>query len=73
MAIKIIRKDSKRLYLEIWEDKSESWTHAPSDELIHQIDNWVEENKLGYRYSYNGWKFISESAMTAFILKWQPL
>lgn len=72
MAIKIIQKDPKRWYVELWADSSNTdWSFAPDEEFLNQVNLWVMENELGYRTSYNGWKLRGPTAMTAFILRWQ--
>jgi hypothetical protein len=35
-----------------------------------EIAEWVIENQLGSRQSFNQWKLINESAVLAFALKW---
>lgn len=73
MSIKLIRKDNSKRIIEVWEDKEPDWSHAPDDAVILAIDDWVHDNEIGYRISYNGWRMYTESGVSAFILKWQPI
>ena len=66
--LKIIQKGQR---VELWEDQDD-WSGAPPEEFLLEVNAWVQASELGYRDSYNGWKLRSPSAMTAFLLRWQP-
>lgn len=44
--------------------------HAISLEEAYEIDQFVQDNQLGYRVSYDMWKLYSAAAVTMFRLKW---
>jgi hypothetical protein len=73
MGLKLIQKTPDRHYIEVWADASDStWSFAPDDGLLEEIDLWVREHKMGRRTSHNGWMLRGPAFLTAFILRWQP-
>lgn len=73
MGLKIIQKDPKRFYVELWADQDGDWTFAPDEEFLNEVNAWVGANELGHRLSYNGWKLRDAGALTVFLLRWQPI
>ena len=43
--------------------------HLTEEDMV-AINDWVVENQLGSRKSFNQWKLRSAQAVTAFRLKW---
>ena len=41
-----------------------------TEQVMLEIDQWVEQNKLGKRMAFNMWKMKNQKARTWFILKW---
>lgn len=51
----------------------EAWMLMPlglTEGAMLEIAEWVIENQLGSRQSFNQWRLKSESAVLAFKLKW---
>lgn len=72
MGLKLIQKDPSRWYIELWADNGDDWSHAPDEDLLNEVNEWVKANELGHRESYNGWKLRGPNSLTLFILRWQP-
>ena len=70
--LKVVQKPHMTNYIELWWD-SNDWAHAPSDDLLTVVSKWVTDNELGRRTSNNGWQLRSSAAITAFVLRWNPL
>jgi hypothetical protein len=68
--MKVVQKNPKRDYVELWADPDSDWTFAPDEEFLNQVNEWVQQNELGYRTSYNGWKLRGPSSVVLFFLKW---
>ena len=72
--LKVVQKPHISNYIELWWDNENdpTWSHAPSDEILAEVSNWVETNNLGRRTAYNGWQLRSGAASAAFVLRWSP-
>lgn len=70
MDVKLILKDPKRYYIEIWTDRAQDWSHAPDEDYLLEVDSWLQQHKLGIRTSYNGFRLVGPEALTAFYLKY---
>ena len=70
MAIKVVQRDSRPRYVELWTDVDTDWSYAPGEEFLDQVNVWVAQNELGHRTSYNGWQLRDPGAVTVFLLKW---
>lgn len=68
--MKVIRKNHIENYVELWADPGSDWSFAPEEEFLNNVNEWVRENELGHRLSYNGWKLRGPASVTAFYLKW---
>jgi hypothetical protein len=68
MNTTIIKKSPTRV--EVWAGGDGDWTFAPDEDLLDTINLWVQQNELGHRDSYNGWKLRDPPAMTLFLLRW---
>lgn len=73
MLLTVIQKPHLKNYVELWDSSDSSWAHAPPDSVLHEVTSWVHDNELGQRTAYNGWQLRSSAAMTAFVLKWNPI
>ena len=58
--------DHRPRYVEVWERD----VGSPNDDDLVEISQWVQQNELGYRESYNGWKLRNSAAVTMFLLRW---
>jgi len=54
----------------VWADRESDWSHAPDEDIIMEITNWVATTVQGRRTAYNGWQMHSAQDVTAFMLKW---
>lgn len=72
MGLKLIQKHPDRHYIEVWADSDTTWSFAPDESVLEEINVWVDENQMGRRTSYNGWQLRGPAFLTAFILRWQP-
>lgn len=72
MSIHVIPKPHLTHYVELWTDYLD-WSHAPSEDLLNEVNEWVKNNELGHRMSYNGWKLRDAGAVTMFTLRWQQI
>lgn len=70
MAIKVVQRPARPLYVELWTDVDTDWSYAPEEDFLNQVNVWVAQNELGYRTSYNGWKLRDRGAITVFLLRW---
>jgi hypothetical protein len=69
-SYKLILKNPKKYYVEIWSDRSTDWSHAPDEDFLDSVSLWLSENELGFRTSYNGFRLAGPEALTAFYLKY---
>lgn len=58
-----------------WECPGGTILHDPlvktlSEEEVLDITDWVHANNLGRRISWATWRLNSDSAITAFVLRW---
>lgn len=70
LKLKLILKNPAKHYVEIWTDRSTDWSHAPDEDFLRTVTDWLEENDLGIRTSYNGFRLAGPEAVTAFYLKY---
>jgi len=74
MGLKVITRKHVKNYVEIWVDKDQlgvaSWSFAPDDSVLLEIDQWVEEHQVGRRTAYNGWQLHNPQCLTMFMLRW---
>jgi len=70
LTFRLITRPGKPHYVEVWADRESDWSHAPDEDIIMEITNWVATTVQGRRTAYNGWQMHSAQDVTAFMLKW---
>ena len=63
--IRVIEDFSEEHYINTFADLSDD-----ENQPIPQMARWCEENKCGYRTSYDTFKFRNRQQMTMFLLRW---